>query len=99
MNQFVYLPGYMLFSEDEKNEMRKYNGPLPEEQCFEEKMMVSEELPRLALAPAVPRLRRRPGRIIPMPALEPHGEDEVPVMEETTKECLDEKYLEEAKLR
>ena len=89
------IPNYKLFSEDEKNEMRRYNGPLPEEEILGgEKMMVSEELPRLTLTPAVPRLRRR-GVIIPMTVREPHGEDEDdPIMEETT-----EKYLEEAKLR
>lgn len=92
------IPNYKLFSEDEKNEMRKYNGPLPDEECFEEKMMVSEELPRLALAPAVPRLRRR-GAIIPMQVREPHGEYEVPVMEEMIEEeypteevCVDEEH-------
>jgi len=85
------IPNYKLFSEDEKNEMRRYIGSLPEDNIEKEKMMVSEELPRLA---PTQRLRRRPARLIPMPALEPHGEDEVPVMEENTEE-----YLEDLKLR
>lgn len=85
------IPNYRLFSEDEKNEMRRHNGPLPEDsQLAEEKITVSDELPRLAPAQ---RLRRR-GRIIPMPVLEPHGKDEVPVMDENTEE-----YLEDLKLR
>jgi hypothetical protein len=94
------IPNYKLFSEDEKNEMRKYNGPLLDDEIREEeKMMVSEELPVIERNPEGFRLlpiarRLRAARLIPMPAREPHGEDEVPVMEETTEE-----YLEELKLR
>ena len=94
----ITIPNYKLFSEDEKNEMIKYNGPLPEDNiCEEEKMIVNEELPErnpngFRLVPALRRLRRN-ARLIPPPTLEPHGEDEVPVMEETTEE-----YLEELKL-
>jgi hypothetical protein len=85
------IPNYRLFSEEEKNEMRKYNGPLPEDEnlCVEE-MKVSDELPGYIEAAALRRLRRNTARLIPMPALEPHGED---VMEE---KCSEE-YLEEAK--
>jgi hypothetical protein len=94
----ITIPNYKLFSEDEKNEMIKYNGPLPEDNiCEEEKMIVNEELPErnpngFRLVPALRRLRRNT-RLIPPPTLEPHGEDEVTVMEETTEE-----YLEELKL-
>jgi hypothetical protein len=89
------IPNYRLFSEDEKNEMRKYNGPLPEdENLYEKEMNVSDELPGLRVMPitmpTVERLRRNTARLIPMPALEPHGED---VMEE---KCSEE-YLEGAK--
>jgi hypothetical protein len=94
------VPNYKLFSEEEKNEMRRYNGPLPEDDVNggEKMLKVAEELPErnpegFRLVPALRRLRRN-ARIIPMPVLEPHGEDEVPVMEETTEE-----YLEELKLR
>ena len=87
------IPNYKLFSEDEKNEMRKYNGPLPEDDVNGgEKMLKVAEEP-MPLAPALRRLRRA-ARLIPMPAREPHGEDEVPVMEETTED-----YLKELKLR
>ena len=91
------IPNYKLFSEDEKNEMRKYTGPLLDDENLggEEKMMV-EELPGLNVHPVATlgqRLRRT-ARLIPMPAREPHGEDEVPVMEETTED-----YLKELKLR
>jgi hypothetical protein len=84
------IPNYRLFSEDEKNEMRKYNGPLPEDNLCVEEMKVSDELPGYIEAPALRRLRRNTARLIPMPALEPHGED---VMEE---KCSEE-YLEELK--
>jgi hypothetical protein len=89
------IPNYRLFSEEEKDNMRIHHGPLPEdEDCGgEEKMMLSAELPvperdpdGFRLAPALRRLRRN--AIIPMPALEPHGEDEVPVMEEKCVEDL-----------
>ena len=88
------IPNYKLFSEDEKNEMRKYTGPLLDDEDLggEEKMLKVAEEP-MPLAPALRRLRRT-ARLIPMPALEPHGEDEVPMMEETTED-----YLKELKLR
>lgn len=89
------IPNYRLFSEDEKNEMRKCNGPLPEDpQPAEEKMTVSNELPRLA--PVIQRLRRRTPRLVNFhpTVCEPYGEDEIPVMAENTEE-----YLEELKLR
>ena len=95
------IPNYKLFSEDEKNEMRKYNGPLLDDEIREEeKMMVSEELPErnpegFRLAPVVlHRLRRN--AIIPMPVREPHGED---VMESEIEEESTEEYLEVLKLR
>jgi len=97
------IPNYKLFSEDEKNEMRKYNGPLldDEDRGGEEKMMVSEELPVIERNPEGFRLlpiarRLRAARLIPMPALEPHGED---VMESEIEEESTEEYLEVLKLR
>jgi hypothetical protein len=86
------IPNYRLFSEDEKNEMRKYNGPLPEDNLCVEEMKVSDELPGYidAPAPALRRLRRNIARLIPMPALEPHEED-------VTEEKFTEESLEEAK--
>lgn len=89
------IPNYKLFSEEEKNEMRRYNGPLPEDEILGgEKMLKVAEDP-IPLAPALRRLRRA-ARLIPMPALEPHGEDviESEIEEETTEE-----YLKELKLR
>ena len=89
------IPNYKLFSEDEKNEMRKYTGPLPEDDVNGgEKMLKVAEEP-MPLAPALRRLRRA-ARLIPMPALEPHGED---VMESEIEEESTEEYLEELKLR
>ena len=89
------IPNYKLFSEDEKNEMRKYTGPLPEDDVNggEKMLKVAEE--SMPLAPALRRLRRA-ARLIPMPALEPHGED---VMESEIEEESTEEYLEELKLR
>jgi len=84
------IPNYRLFSEEEKNEMRKYNGSLPEDNLCGEEMKVSDELPGYIEAPALRRLRRNTARLIPMLTREPHGED---VMEE---KCSEE-YLEEAK--
>lgn len=89
------IPNYKLFSEDEKNEMRKYTGPLLDDEDLggEEKMMVSEELPErnpegLRLLPIVRRLRSA-ARLIPMPVREPHGEDGMePIMEEKCVEDL-----------
>ena len=92
----------VMFSEEEKNEMRRYNGPLPEDDVNggEKMLKVAEELPErdpdgFRLVPAVRRLRRN-ARIIPMPALEPHGED---VIESEVEEESTEEYLEELKLR
>ena len=89
------IPNYKLFSEDEKNEMRKYTGPLLDDEDLggEEKMMVSEELPERnpeghRLLPIVRRLRSA-ARLIPMPVREPHGEDGMePIMEEKCVEDL-----------
>lgn len=96
------IPNYKLFSEEEKNEMRKYNGSLPEDDVNggEKMLKVAEELTErdpdgFRLLPAVRRLRRN-ARIIPMPALEPHGED---VMESEIEEESTEEYLEVLKLR
>jgi hypothetical protein len=91
------IPNYRLFSEDEKNEMRKYNGPLPEdENLYEKEMKVSDELPGLRVLPIVQRFRRNTPRLIPMPALEPHGED----VEYETEEIMEEKnYFEDLKIR
>jgi hypothetical protein len=91
------IPNYKLFSEEEKNEMRRYNGPLPEDDVNggEKMMKVAEEI----IMPTVPALRRlrRAARLIPMPALEPHGED---VMEsEIEEECVEEKCVEDLNLR
>ena len=91
------IPNYKLFSEDEKNEMRKYTGPLLDDEDLggEEKMMVSEELPERnpeghRLLPIVRRLRSA-ARLIPMPVREPHGED---VMEsEIEEECVEDLKL------
>jgi len=89
------IPNYKLFSEEEKNEMRRYNGPLPEDEILGgEKMLKVAEEP-MPLAPALRRLRRA-ARLIPMPALEPHGED---VIESEIEEESTEEYLEELKLR
>jgi hypothetical protein len=89
------IPNYKLFSEEEKNEMRRYNGPLPEDDVNGgEKMLKVAEEP-MPLAPALRRLRRA-ARLIPMPALEPHGED---VIESEIEEESTEEYLEELKLR
>lgn len=94
------IPNYRLFSEEEKNEMRKYNGPLlDDEDCGGEEMTVSDEWPErnpdgFRLAPVVHRLRRN--AIIPIPVREPHGED---VMESEIEEESTEEYLEELKLR
>jgi len=89
------IPNYKLFSEEEKNEMRKYTGSLPEDDVNGgEKMLKVAEDP-IPLAPALRRLRRA-ARLIPMPALEPHGED---VMESEVEEESTEEYLEELKLR
>ena len=96
------IPNYKLFSEDEKNEMRKYNGSLPEDEILggEKMLKVAEELPErdpegFRLLPIVRHLRN-PARLIPMPVREPHGED---VMEEMGEENCTEDYLEELKLR
>jgi len=91
------IPNYRLFSEDEKNEMRKYNGSLPEDsQPVEEEMKVREELPRLE--PIIRRLARRGPRLVNFHStvLEPHGED---VIESEIEEEVTEEYLEESKLR
>ena len=73
------IPNYKLFSEEEKNEMRKYTGPLLDDEPVEEEKMLynSDELPGLHVHPVAAlgqRLRRR-GTFIPLSALEPHGED------------------------
>lgn len=74
------IPNYKLFSEDEKNEMRKYNGPLLEdEDCGGEEIELNEidELPvgeihanhANYLLPILPRIRqiaRRPTRLLPI---------------------------------
>ena len=89
------IPNYKLFSEEEKNEMRKYTGSLPEDEILGgEKMLKVAEEP-MPLASTLRRLRRA-ARLIPMPALEPHGED---VMESEIEEETTEEYLEELKLR
>ena len=90
------IPNYKLFSEDEKNEMRKYTGPLLDDEDLggEEKMLTVVEEP-MPLVPALRRLRRA-ARLIPMPALEPHGED---VIESEIEEESTEDYLKELKLR
>lgn len=58
------IPNYKLFSEEEKNEMRRYNGPLPEDENLggEEMMKVAEEV--IPIIPINRRLRRTQ-RIIP----------------------------------
>lgn len=86
------VPNYKLFSEDEKNEMRKHTGRLPEDDVngMEEIMEIKEEI-----RPIAQRLRRRePGILIPIPTRVIQVEDLVgSIMEEKdTKE-----YLEEAK--
>jgi hypothetical protein len=91
------IPNYKLFSEEEKNQMRRYHGALPEDNLCVEEMKVSDELPGyrdLAIAAPVLRRLRRRGNIVPMPALEPHGEDG---MEEIVEEKASEDYLEELK--
>lgn len=87
------VPNYKLFSEDEKNEMRKHTGPLPEDEALgEEKMLKATEECR-PIVPITQRLRRR---IIPMPVREPHGEDETECIME---EPVEEKCVEDLKLR
>lgn len=83
------IPNYRLFSEEEKNEMRRYNGPLPEDDVNggEKMLKVSEEI-----RPLVPALRRLRRRLDPMPVREPHGED---VMESE----IEEKCVEDLNLR
>jgi hypothetical protein len=95
------IPNYKLFSEEEKNEMRRYNGPLPEDENLggEEMVKVAEEI--RPIVPITRRLRRRPSNVVTMantPVLEPHGED---VMEsEIEEECvMEEKCVEDLKLR
>jgi hypothetical protein len=92
------IPNYRLFSEDEKNEMRKYNGSLPEDNLCVEEMKISDELPGYidAPAPALRRLRRT-ARLIPMPVLEPYEED----VESETEEIMEEKkkFDEDLKIR
>jgi hypothetical protein len=90
------IPNYRLFSEEEKNEMRKYNGPLPEdENLYEKEMKVSDELPGLRVLPIVQRFRRNTPRLIPMLTREPHGED----VEYETEEIMEEKnYFEDLKI-
>jgi hypothetical protein len=92
------IPNYRLFSEDEKNEMRKYTGPLLDDEDLggEEITVNSDELPGLRVLPIVQRFRRNTARLIPMPALEPHGED----VEYETEEIMEEKnYFEDLKIR
>lgn len=86
------VPNYKLFSEEEKNEMRRYNGPLPEDDVNggEKMLKVAEEI--RPIVPITQRLRRR---IDPMPVREPHGEDETECMME---ENCTEDYLEDLKL-
>ena len=87
------IPNYKLFSEEEKNEMRKYTGPLLDDEIREEEKMigVAEEF-----RPIIPINRRLRRRIVPMAVLEPHGEDGMePIMEEN---CTED-YLKELKLR
>lgn len=90
------IPNYKLFSEDEKNEMRRYNGPLPEDEEIldgEKMMSVAEEI--MPIVPITRPLTIR-GRIVPMPVLEPHGEDRIePIMEEEDIE----EYLKDLKIR
>lgn len=88
------VPNYKLFSEDEKNEMRRYNGPLPEDDVNggEKMLKVVEEI-----RPIVPALRRLRRRLDPIPVREPHGED---AMEsEIEEECVEEKCVEDLNLR
>jgi hypothetical protein len=89
------IPNYMLFSEEEKNEMRKYNGPLPGDNLCVEEMKVSDELPGLRVLPIVQRFRRNTPRLIPMPVLEPYEED----VESEMEEIMEEKnYFEDLKI-
>jgi hypothetical protein len=96
------IPNYRLFSEDEKNEMRKYNGPLPEDNLCEEEITVnSDELPGLRVLPIVQRFRRNTPRLIPMPALEPRIEEINPCYdgEDGMESIMEEKnYFEDLKI-
>jgi hypothetical protein len=86
------IPNYKLFSEEEKNEMRRYNGPLPEDEILggEKMMEIAEEIMPIA------RPLTRQGRIVPMPILEPQVEDRIePIMEEEDIE----EYLKDLKIR
>ena len=82
------VPNYKLFSEEEKNEMRRYNGPLPEDDVNEEEKMlkITEEI-----RPIVP-ITRRLRRNISAPVLTPHREDgmEVIMEENCVEDCLEE---------
>jgi len=94
-------PNYKLFSEEEKNEMKKYNGKLPDDDTFGGEKMLSiadDVTPLIATERILRPLTRDNLGLTPTRAFEPHGEDEVPVMEETIVEVDTEKYLEEAKL-
>lgn len=95
------IPNYKLFSEEEKNQMRRYHGALPEDNLCVEEMKISDELPGYidAPAPALRRLRRT-ARLIPMPVLEPlkfYEED----VESETEEIMEEKkkFDEDLKIR
>lgn len=67
------VPNYKLFSEEEKENMRKYVGRLPEDDvCGGEKMMKVVEDPT-PIIPITRRLRRN-ARLVPMPHLEPRIE-------------------------
>jgi hypothetical protein len=83
------IPNYKLFSEEEKNQMRRYHGALPEDNLCVEEMKVSDELPEAIEMPALRRLRRNTARLI-MLTREPHEED-------VTEEKFTEESLEEAK--
>ena len=86
------VPNYKLFSEEEKEIMRTYHGPLPEDEPVEDVkiMFNSDELPGLNLHPVavLGRQLRRRGTFIPLSAFEPHGEDFEAGMEEINDECI-----------
>jgi hypothetical protein len=95
------VPNYKLFSDDEKNIMREHVGKLPEEYEEVKIRFNSDELPGLNLHPvaALGRQLRRRNTFIPLSALEPHGEDFEPGMEEINDECvMKEEYATQEKI-
>ena len=96
------VPNYKLFSEEEKNIMRKHTGRLPEDDVKggEEMVKKSNDFIPLRVEPIIRRERRGENRIIPMPNLTSLIEGIIPQshdVESGMEEIIEEEYLEEAK--